>query len=1221
MAFEGDLSKLELGDVFQTLSMTRQHGTLVIQGAEERRLAFGDRGIALLSARPSQGEHICRFLLAKGELDEETLAAARKAMRRERGSRLDEVIEGQGSVSTEALRAARHYVAEDDLFEMFTWHSGAFEFLEGDEAWTGPFAEFWFNIGGVSMEAARRMDELPGLDEQVPQGSVLRPAEDGEGLDPETDPADTLTIAALADGSRSAADIVSLVHLGAFDTRKRLAGLLERGVLRHATTDEILDAAAEARSARQLDQAVRLLSRAVEIDPDDPSLWQQLATLHRENGAKRDAASAMERVARAQLDSGDADGAVKTLQKALKTDSGNLAAHETLAAVLLQQDDVQSAVDAARTAAKHCLAAEDYEAAIRLAGRAVELDPNDLQLRMTLSNALIGAERGEEAMIHLSELADAMEVEGRHDRRLIDVYRAILQLHPDRKDADRRISEIFAAAEARRRSVGIRIAIAAAVLVAGVLAIPFLGGPSVEARVSDAQEFLDEGLLPEAVEIVEQLESESLSEDDAITVQGLRFRITQDQNPDASLPSRNLLAGELEVLYREADSAIEAHAIGDGLTKLLAAVEIVQGERGSAAGDYVGELRKNLVTEVTASLKDVEQKSLTLGAVANEVRNDFGQSTEFHDADFGVQVADLEELQRLVDAAETVSAMQSSEDWDAVTEQVAQLTERVTPDAAATRERIGEALAALTESFVSVREQGELALAYLNRAQLMQRFKETQRDAGDAKRAGRLEEAADAYRGYLEFCTSLSAEPRGPGYERIVFGYMEALPLQALHRAALGEIERVLDGEREADGALEAENFRRAFRIRAELVRSEPTIDFTERFRLPLRVISRPAGAEVLRLDEGGEQWLGTTPLTIEYAVTGETKLAVRREGFDESLLTRLGALDDRDGEVVVDLTKQELWRSAPSGHSESQPIVWKDRIFVADREGVVRALSLAGGNEIARFDAELLGGFAAALTVFNGRVHVASVDNTGYVLDANSLGELHRYELDGPVRAGLVATDRGVVVADGSGTVRLVDNSGVSLWKQHVGRIAVDPAISPEGIVVCTTSGDLVVLNITNGRERHRISLPGDDLWAPPVVKDGLAYIGCTGGTLTAVDLRAGRIRWSNPIGEEIVGRAALAGGRLVVGTGRGTAHIVDSGSGETVRTLDTAGPVRVGCVELDGDFVIVTGTGRVQRIDREGETVWRFDTGDTVVAPPTVIDGSVIVVTRRGTVIALAP
>ena len=55
MAFEGDLSQLGLGDVLQTIAMSRQVGTFILRGKEERRLGCSPRGVALLTSRKSLG--------------------------------------------------------------------------------------------------------------------------------------------------------------------------------------------------------------------------------------------------------------------------------------------------------------------------------------------------------------------------------------------------------------------------------------------------------------------------------------------------------------------------------------------------------------------------------------------------------------------------------------------------------------------------------------------------------------------------------------------------------------------------------------------------------------------------------------------------------------------------------------------------------------------------------------------------------------------------------------------------------------------------------------------------------------------------------------------------------------------------------------------------------------------------------------------------------------
>ena len=52
MAFEGDLSNLAVGDIFQTLGMNRQSGTLVVNHkGVERRFYFSEDGVSLLTSR------------------------------------------------------------------------------------------------------------------------------------------------------------------------------------------------------------------------------------------------------------------------------------------------------------------------------------------------------------------------------------------------------------------------------------------------------------------------------------------------------------------------------------------------------------------------------------------------------------------------------------------------------------------------------------------------------------------------------------------------------------------------------------------------------------------------------------------------------------------------------------------------------------------------------------------------------------------------------------------------------------------------------------------------------------------------------------------------------------------------------------------------------------------------------------------------------------------
>ena len=78
MTLKGDLDSISLADVFQTLSMTQQEGTLYVQDGESRKaIYFGQAGVSLMRLR--------RF-------EEAVTAFQAVAKRRKEPGRLDEAL-------------------------------------------------------------------------------------------------------------------------------------------------------------------------------------------------------------------------------------------------------------------------------------------------------------------------------------------------------------------------------------------------------------------------------------------------------------------------------------------------------------------------------------------------------------------------------------------------------------------------------------------------------------------------------------------------------------------------------------------------------------------------------------------------------------------------------------------------------------------------------------------------------------------------------------------------------------------------------------------------------------------------------------------------------------------------------------------------------------------------------------------------------------------------
>jgi outer membrane protein assembly factor BamB len=196
-----------------------------------------------------------------------------------------------------------------------------------------------------------------------------------------------------------------------------------------------------------------------------------------------------------------------------------------------------------------------------------------------------------------------------------------------------------------------------------------------------------------------------------------------------------------------------------------------------------------------------------------------------------------------------------------------------------------------------------------------------------------------------------------------------------------------------------------------------------------------------------------------------------------------------------------------------------------------------------------------------------------------------------------------------------------------------------------------------------------GGEAFASPVVADGIAYIGTTGGVFEAIDTKDGKIAWTFAPGSPIFGAAAVDGDAVYFASDSGTLYKLDRANGkerwhasigggavprvmphpttgdydwQAARPLVADGVVYIGAA--DGGFVAVdaaTGARKwrfasrdkiragaaidgervvfgsadhfVYALDRaSGAERWRYDTGADVDATPVLHDGRVLVGNR---------
>ena len=180
MGFQGQLSSVSLTDIFQTLHMNRQTGTLSIGSPDGHRHIYFDTGqVAMCDAPQVDGRaFLLNALLRKSLLSPEQVADLNQRLY-SLGHPLRDLVLASGYVQDAELDEASAWCIEELVCPIFEWQEGDFTFTDG-----APIQQLQVHdvvaMGKVGLqttqlllEASRRKDEWRRIREVITDASAL----------------------------------------------------------------------------------------------------------------------------------------------------------------------------------------------------------------------------------------------------------------------------------------------------------------------------------------------------------------------------------------------------------------------------------------------------------------------------------------------------------------------------------------------------------------------------------------------------------------------------------------------------------------------------------------------------------------------------------------------------------------------------------------------------------------------------------------------------------------------------------------------------------------------------------------------------------------------------------------------------------------------------------------------------------------------------------------
>ena len=171
VTMSGDLDKINLTDIIQTLTLSKMEGLMRIRNPlEQRQLFFHEGFVRMLAPNRVETKRLGQRLIRSGHLTVEQLRSA-LLLQKKTHQHLGEILIKEGWVDEADIEGLVVMQVEEDLLGVFTWRHGTFEFFKG------PVTDLElrrrleltpeFDANGVLLEVARRQDDWEMIMESV----------------------------------------------------------------------------------------------------------------------------------------------------------------------------------------------------------------------------------------------------------------------------------------------------------------------------------------------------------------------------------------------------------------------------------------------------------------------------------------------------------------------------------------------------------------------------------------------------------------------------------------------------------------------------------------------------------------------------------------------------------------------------------------------------------------------------------------------------------------------------------------------------------------------------------------------------------------------------------------------------------------------------------------------------------------------------------------------
>ena len=445
----GDLSSFSLGEIFQSLAINNHTGTLRISSrTQPEKLIFFSHGeISLFSHGSGEGLRIGEVLVRQGTITVAQLEDALAQQKKER-ELLGRILLKAGNVTEEDLRQALATKIQEEIYDLFLWTEGVFEFHMGscpDELFDElqKSVSVAINTNVVIMEGLRRLDEWGVISQRL---KTLEELFVQTGKVPEDLSEIEVRVLERIDGTKTVREHFKEFYGTRFELCTLMCRLLDEEAVRPLSTEECVAAAQEAIGKKAFPQAVTFLKFATQVQDDSADLHHRLGEALAGAYQETESRQAFLQAVRLYGEKGDL---ASTAEVATSLVPGSDLEPEDLELcfhAFVEVENVKKAFAAGTQLVGLLQENGEVERAAEILETIAQLDSKDLNLKIQVADLLDKVGETERAKAYLDEVAEVVEQQKKY-RELLKVIRLSLKIDPEQQHLKEKATAIQALIE------------------------------------------------------------------------------------------------------------------------------------------------------------------------------------------------------------------------------------------------------------------------------------------------------------------------------------------------------------------------------------------------------------------------------------------------------------------------------------------------------------------------------------------------------------------------------------------------------------------------------------------------------------------------------------------------------------------------------------------------------------------------------------------------------